>query len=671
MSSTVRRVVALVGVLLAFGAAALLSAQQRKQLVHATRARLSAEAEQVWKQQADAVHALEAPMAARAQRLAKLENLKAIVSSTTSHSELTDLAATLRDARASEPWLQEPLGSSAFAFFLARSVVVNDVPGLADVMAAQLAGAELQPVVVLVAHQGAPWLVSAARLEGENRSGQAAFVVLAREVKAAELQAPATGAVQLVVSGDEKTALSAGSADGLARLSRRRVAMKLDDSPCCVTRDVGPALSLSVFVDPEPALQAAEQEATSAQWPRFGLAAVVALAFVATMLLAGRAAKPAAADDARDALLRETQAQLRQSQEVLQKLSTGAFATAVAHGGQAPPLPVTSPGALALGDPLDSTQASVTRSRYEVFAPLGEGGMARVSLALVRGAEGFRRTFVLKRLKAEHAGNQELVAQFIDEARLGASLVHSNIVPVFDFGRDGEGYYLAQEYILGRDVDTLVARSVEKRGRALEAPLVATIGQEALKALSYAHTRTTDAGQAAGLVHRDVSPANLMVSLRGEVKLLDFGIVKSAERTTQTQAGVVKGNLFYMSPEQARALQVDPRSDLFSLGMVMATAVLGRSLYDGHSMYELMTRAAAGPTEQDLDRIRLGAGPLAGFLLKAIAFDPSQRFQTASEMAGVLAGVVPAAPATELEALVKFLVGEELEAERQRIAGAA
>ncbi len=660
MSVTVRRVAALVGVLVCLGGAAVMSASHRNQLTRQARQDAEADAEKTWQATAEAMKALIPTMTARAQRVAKLDNIASIIKSTTSHSDLEELGATLKDARRSEAWLNDPLAGAAFTLFLGREPALSETPALVQTMKGQLERAELAPTGEFVVIDQHLWLVGVARTEAQNLSGQGAFVGVAREVTAADLPAPVDGVALQLHMGDAKSALDVGTKEDVERLARRRISMKRDESPCCVTRDLVPGVSLAVLKDPKPTLDAAEAEATRAQWPKFGVAGVLSLVIVAAALLAGR--KPKAQEDARDALLRETQQQLRQSQEVLQKLSTGAFATQNAAG-----LPVVP-----LGDPvLDSTQASVSMSRYEVVAPLGEGGMARVSIAVVRGAEGFKRTFVLKRLKPEHVSNVELVNQFIDEARLGASLVHSNIVPIFDFGRDADGYYLAQEYILGRDVDTLVARSIEKRGRPLEAPLVATIGQEALKALSYAHTRTTDDGKAAGLVHRDVSPANLMVSKRGEVKLLDFGIVKSADRVTQTQAGVVKGNLFYMSPEQARALPVDPRSDLFSLGMVLTTAVLGQPLYDGNTMYELMTRAANGPTAADLERVKAGAGPLVGFLLKALAIDPAARFQTATEMANVLAGVMAPAPAMELEELVRFLVGDDLEAERQRFAGAS
>ena len=662
MSSTTRLILGLVVVVGCLGAGAIMSAQHRQQLVDAANRSADEQLEVEWAKAADSLRALPGPMGARAESVAHLQNISALLRDTTSQSDLVELANNFADFRANESWFTGPVAGATSALFIGTTLVSASEPALTAQslsLLSQAQGAGSASALVVV--EGAPWLLGVGKTEVQNRNSESGFIALGRPLASEDLPVPMPGAaLQLVVVGNEKSPMGLGDADGFARLSRRRISMKRDESHCCLNRELVKGLELAVFKDPQPLLQAAEVEATRGQWPRLGIAAALALLGVIALLLVGR--RTTKADEERDQLLRETQAQLRQSHEVLQKLSTGAFATQAVAGGL---LPAPTQDALA------STQASATASRYEVVAPLGQGGMAKVFIAVVRGAEGFKRTFVLKRLKAEHAGNQELVNQFIDEARLGASLVHSNIVPIFDFGRDAEGYYLAQEYILGRDVDALIEASKNKRGTALEVPIVAAIAQEALKALAYAHTRTTDAGQAAGLVHRDVSPANLMVSGRGDVKLLDFGIVLSADRVTQTQAGVVKGNLFFMSPEQARALPVDPRSDLFSLAMVMVNAALGRPLYTGETMYELMTRAAAGPTEADLALVRAGTGPLSTFLVKALAVDPALRFQSAKDMASALASVVPAAPASELEALMSTLFKEDLEADRQRFAEAS
>jgi tRNA A-37 threonylcarbamoyl transferase component Bud32 len=662
MSSATRLILGLVVVLGCLAVGGIMSAQNRQQLVEAANRSADEQLEVAWTKVADTVRALPAPMGDRAASVAHLENVTKLHADTTSQSDLEALGKTFADFRDTEPWFKQPVGDATSAFFIGSTLVSTSEPRLtADsvklVAEAQGAG----KASGMVAIDGTAWLLGVGKTGVQNRSGDSGFIALGRPLVVEDLPAPpAGGAIELISAGDEKSALGVGEVDGLVRLARRRSSMKPEASHGCLSRELAPGFELAIFRDPQPLLTAAEAEANRGQWPRLGIAAALALLGVIALLLTGRRATKG--DEARDRLLQEAQAQLRESHEVLQKLSTGAFATQAVAGGL---LPTPTPEALA------STQASATASRYEVVAPLGQGGMAKVFIAVARGVEGFKRTFVLKRLKAEHVGNQELVNQFIDEARLGASLVQSNIVPIFDFGRDAEGYYLAQEYILGRDVSALIVASKTRRGTALEVPIVAAIAQEALKALAYAHTRTTDAGQAAGLVHRDVSPSNLMVSGRGEVKLLDFGIVLSADRVTQTQAGVVKGNLFFMSPEQARALPVDPRSDLFSLAMVMATALLGKPLYTGETMYELMTRAAAGPTEADLALVRAGAGALSTFLVNALAVEPGLRFQSAKDMAAALAAVVPAAPASELEALMSGLFKEDLEAERQRFAEAS
>jgi serine/threonine-protein kinase len=239
---------------------------------------------------------------------------------------------------------------------------------------------------------------------------------------------------------------------------------------------------------------------------------------------------------------------------------------------------------------------------------------------------------------------------------------------VLDFGRDADGYFLAQEYILGRSIGALVEASVSTLGQPLTPRVVLYLAQEALKALSYAHGLTDDRGVPMRLVHRDVSPSNLMVSARGEVKLLDFGIVKSESRLTKTQAGMVKGNLFFMSPEQAKGLEVDARSDVFSLGMVLLNASLGTTLYSGNTSYELLNRAGAGLTDEDLGRLR--SMPLGGLLEKALKRDPGERYASADEFAKAVAAVGTPATAAEVGSLVEQLFGAALALETSQLRAA-
>ncbi|MDB4982441.1 MAG: Serine/threonine-protein kinase [Myxococcales bacterium] len=275
--------------------------------------------------------------------------------------------------------------------------------------------------------------------------------------------------------------------------------------------------------------------------------------------------------------------------------------------------------------------------RYRLIDRLGAGGMSELFVAETTGVEGFTRNFVLKRLRRSLARKKEAVAQFIDEARMQASLVHSNIVPVFDFGVvDGE-YFMTQEYIVGRDLGRLVHRHVERTGVGLPAPIAYYVAHETALALAYAHETLDENGEPLGIVHRDVSPGNVMVSLAGEVKLSDFGIVKSNRRRSQTRAGMVKGNASFMSPEQARGLAVDPRSDLFSLGHVLHHCLTGRLLYHGENDLDILHRAATGLTPADIAAIDGLPEPARGVLSRVLAFDPAERFQTASELADALA----------------------------------
>jgi len=320
-------------------------------------------------------------------------------------------------------------------------------------------------------------------------------------------------------------------------------------------------------------------------------------------------------------------------------------------------------------DGADGGDRPITFGRYTLLDRLGAGGMAEVYTAVTFGAEGFRRTFVVKRLRAELAREPAVVAQFIDEANLGSTLVHSNIIPVFDFGKVGDEYFLAQEYILGRDLGRMTARMVERHGKPLPYPVVLHVAHETLKALEYAHTKLGDGGKPLGIVHRDVSPNNVLVSARGEVKLFDFGIVKAEGRVTKTEHGVVKGNVSFMSPEQARGTDIDGRGDLFSMGLVIFYCLTGEVLYRGNTTYELLVRAATGPDPEEQARIAALPGPCAEIVGRALRVDPGERYQSAGEFAAALLPHISGA-AGELLHLMRDLFTAELQQEEARFASA-
>ena len=306
--------------------------------------------------------------------------------------------------------------------------------------------------------------------------------------------------------------------------------------------------------------------------------------------------------------------------------------------------------------------------RYTLLDRLGEGGMAEVYTAVVHGAEGFKRHFVVKRLRGKLLGRKDLVDMFIDEARLASSLVHSNIIPVFDFGKVGDEYFMAQEYILGRDLGRLTARAKAVDGKGVDPALVLYAIRETLQALEYAHTRTDDEGKPMGIVHRDVSPQNILVSARGEVKLLDFGIAKAKNRLTETQVGTVKGNVRFMAPEQAHGTAVDARTDIASVALVMYAALAGAPLYDGETPRDRLFKAAGGVGEAEAAKIAALPKPLQALLLKALQRDPARRFQSAAEFAAAITALGDAvANPLAMQREMERLFGEELHAEQARL----
>jgi serine/threonine protein kinase len=657
----------LLGVVLAviaLGAGTAVFSSQRATQLAAARSQAQADVDAELPKAAAAIDALTQEVSKAAERGANLDAIVALLPEITSQSDLAPLAKTFEQF-GTEPFFEPYVKFGPYAFFLGATPLYSSDPVLLS-MQQDLANMAVTGgrSTAIVSHSGAAWLVGAGRSQKTTPQQQPIIFVLAEKLTSARLDALASqlGTAVLVEPGGKAAdAVGGGKKEYVDILRRHLTLMKQEAEPCCAAKELVPGVKLLVHRDSGPRLLDAAAAASAAAPPIFGIAGLFAVGALAFAFWPQRKQQ----DEESALLLRETAAQLKKSQEELQRLSQR-ISTTTDRVGQPPPSQPPPED-----DGLGSTQARVQTSQYEVVAPLGEGGMARVAVAVRRGAEGFKRTFVVKRLRPELSTNPEVVSQFIDEARLGASLVHSNIIPVFDFGRDSEGYYLAQEYILGRDVDALITASKEKRQRPLEPGIAIHIAQEGLKALGYAHSRTNDAGKSVGLVHRDVSPNNLMVSARGEVKLLDFGIVKSDERATKTQAGIVKGNLFFMSPEQARALPVDQRSDLFSMGMVMVSMLTGDPLYSGDNVFDLMNRAAAGPTEADRARVRASCGPLADVVLQALSVDPAMRFPNAEAFGQALAAAGQAASSSELQALIDSLFSAEFAAERQKFAVSA
>jgi hypothetical protein len=350
--------------------------------------------------------------------------------------------------------------------------------------------------------------------------------------------------------------------------------------------------------------------------------------------------------------------------------SRPAAATPLAGGAPRPAsgrdVPAAPPSAALEPAPAAPVTALGAVGRYLLLERIGEGGMAEIFAAASLGAGGFRRFLVIKRLRPEWTSRPDAIAHFIDEANLMSTLVHPNIVPVFDFGEADGAYYLAQEYVVGRDLGRLCRRMVE-RGDALPLRAVLYVVDEILAALEYAHGRRDDDGAPLRIVHRDVTPANVMISETGEVKLIDFGIVQTAQgRPSQTQLGQIHGNLEYMAPEQARGQPVDVRSDLFSLGLVAYTAATGDRMYHGEALLDLLNRAAVGPGAAERGQIARLPAPLAALLGRALAVEPQDRFQDAGEFRAALAPYRGTGKAELIQALTRTFA-DELQQEQARL----
>jgi Protein kinase domain len=308
--------------------------------------------------------------------------------------------------------------------------------------------------------------------------------------------------------------------------------------------------------------------------------------------------------------------------------------------------------------------------RYLLVDRIGEGGMAEVFTAVSFGYGGFRRSFVIKRLRPELIANPTAIDLFIDEANLASSLVHPNVVPVFDFGEAAGSYFLAQEYVIGRDLGRLTRRLRERGEPLLSANAILHLAHEVLAGLQYAHAKRDDSGRPLAIVHRDITPENVIISERGEVKVLDFGIMQATHRVSQTESGTVKGNVGFMSPEQARGKTVDHRSDLYSTGLVILYAATGEPSYSGETFYDLLTAAAVGPGDEQRARIAALPQPLPAILGRALEVDPDLRFQSSAEFRAVVASHMTGGGASELAEQLLRLFGDELHAEQERLAAA-
>jgi serine/threonine protein kinase len=268
--------------------------------------------------------------------------------------------------------------------------------------------------------------------------------------------------------------------------------------------------------------------------------------------------------------------------------------------------------------------------KYRLIAELARGGMGNVYLGVAQGPGGFHKLVAIKELRPEFSGEEAYVTMFLEEARLAARLAHPNIVQTNEVGSDAGRHFMVMEYLDGRSLYRVARHGARLGGLPLGAHL--RIIAEALRGLHHAHELRGFDGGPLGIVHRDVSPLNVLVTFDGQAKVLDFGVAKAADSTFETQAGILKGRIAYMAPEQARCGKVDRRADLYAAGVMIWEAAAGRRLWAGKSDVEILTTIVGQGPFPAACPLPEAAADLEPVCARAMAQDPGARYATAEEL---------------------------------------
>lgn len=308
--------------------------------------------------------------------------------------------------------------------------------------------------------------------------------------------------------------------------------------------------------------------------------------------------------------------------------------------------------------------------KYTLIDRLAVGGMAEIFLAQQAGLEGFQKTVVIKRIRSHLSTQSSFVRMFLNEAKLAAQLNHPNIVQIYDLGKIGDSYFIAMEYIVGRDMRRIIPKA-EEMGIPFPMVYALKIASSVCEGLYYAHQKADSFGNPLNIVHRDVTPENIFVSFDGTVKVLDFGIAKAAGQLEQTKAGQIKGKVSYMSPEQCLGKPLDCRSDIFSLGIVLYEWLTGFRLFTADSDLAILRSIVDGKVyppsyfRADIPQ------QVEAILMRALEKDREKRYQSAWEMQydidRFLAEYEFSPSNIHLSNFLKQLFYDELEAEKARL----
>ena len=308
--------------------------------------------------------------------------------------------------------------------------------------------------------------------------------------------------------------------------------------------------------------------------------------------------------------------------------------------------------------------------KYTLLNRIAVGGMAEIFLARQEGLEGFEKTICIKRIRPHLSSQPNFVRMFLNEAKLAAQLNHPNIVQIYDLGRINESYFIAMEYISGRDMSRIIPKA-ERAGIPFPMIYALRIASNVCEGLYYAHTKTDAYGNPLNIVHRDITPENILVGFNGTVKIVDFGIAKANSTLEQTRAGEIKGKLSYMSPEQCMGGQLDSRSDVFSLGSVVYEWITGYKLFTGENEMAILKSIIDGKIyppsyfKEDVPEA------VERILMKALEKDREKRYQTAWEMQFDIDTYLASSEFTpsniHLSNFLKQIFGDEIEREKEQL----
>jgi serine/threonine-protein kinase len=309
--------------------------------------------------------------------------------------------------------------------------------------------------------------------------------------------------------------------------------------------------------------------------------------------------------------------------------------------------------------------------RYELVGEIASGGMATVYLARLTGVGGFQRFVAMKRLHPHLATEKEFVEMFLDEARIAARIHHPNVVPILEVGASAVGYYLVMEYIEGDTLARLLARAAT-RGKRLPVGIALRIALDTLAGLHAAHELRDDAGEAVHLVHRDVSPQNVLVGVDGIARITDFGVARAASRLTATRVGQLKGKIAYMAPEQAAGEEtIDRRADVFAAGIVVWEELAAKRLFKAENEAATLSRVMTEPVPALTTIVPGLSTALSNVVARALERNPEQRFASCAQFADALeaaaTGKESIATPRELAAYVTEVMGDEVSAQREAV----